>query len=122
MAELPFWYWALFGALMASSVASFLGVVTERLPRRERLGGRSHCACGRQLTALENIPVIGWLRCKGRTRCCLTALPRWYVVSEALSLLGGALGGGALGPVGIGFVAVMQLLVTGVLLWRKRSH
>lgn len=120
MNALPAWYWAVFGALVAASVASFLGVVVERVPRGERLGGRSHCACGRQLTAAENIPVIGWLRCRGRTVCCGAALPRWYVVSEAGSLLVGAGAGLVAGINGIALAGSLQVLVAGVVVVRRR--
>lgn len=81
-AELPGWYWAGFGALIGACLASFFGVVVERIPRGEGIGGRSHCACGRQLTARENVPVIGWLATGGRTRCCNVRIPTRYLVTE----------------------------------------
>jgi prepilin signal peptidase PulO-like enzyme (type II secretory pathway) len=65
-----------------SSIASFLGVVIERGKTGESITGRSHCACGRPLKRSENIPVIGWLRIMGRTRCCNTRLPIWYLIFE----------------------------------------
>ena len=65
-----------------ASIASFLGVVVERGKRKEPITGRSHCVFGRQLTWYENIPVIGWLSCGGRTRCCKQKLPVSYVLTE----------------------------------------
>ena len=67
---------------LGASIASFLGVVVERGKRKEPITGRSHCACGRQLTWYENIPVIGWLSCAGMTRCCKQRLPVSYVLTE----------------------------------------
>jgi prepilin signal peptidase PulO-like enzyme (type II secretory pathway) len=122
MSALPLWYWSVFGALLASSVASFLGVVVERLPRGERLGGRSHCACGRQLTVTENVPIFGWLRCRGRTSCCYATLPRWYVLSEASSAALGAFLGALLGVTGLVLTVVTQLLVAAMILRRRHRR
>lgn len=67
---------------LGASIASFLGVVIERVPKKEPITGRSHCACGRPLKTYENIPVFGWLRIMGKTRCCNTRLPIWYLIFE----------------------------------------
>lgn len=73
---------------LGSSIASFLGVVVERGRKGESILGRSHCACGRQLKNTENIPVIGWLKIGGKTKCCNTKLPVSYLLSEiALGLI-----------------------------------
>lgn len=82
--------WAVYGALMGAALASYGCVIAERVPRGETLGGRSHCACGRQLRAVELAPVLGWLACRGRARCCGARLPIGYLVAE---LLAGVLGG-----------------------------
>lgn len=68
--------------LLGSSIASFLGVAAERPLRGESLNGRSHCACGRKLKWHENIPVFGWLKALGKTKCCASRIPKRYVVSE----------------------------------------
>jgi leader peptidase (prepilin peptidase)/N-methyltransferase len=80
----------LVGAL-AASVASFLGVVTDRLPRGETLGGRSHCVCGAPVRATDAIPVVGFLGRRGRARCCGERIPARYVLTEAAA---GGLGAG----------------------------
>lgn len=67
---------------LGASIASFLGVVVERGRKGESILGRSHCACGRQLKNTENIPVIGWLKIGGKTKCCNTKLPVSYLLSE----------------------------------------
>ena len=82
--------WAVYGALMGAALASYGCVIAERVPRGETLGGRSHCACGRQLRAAELAPVLGWIACRGRARCCGARLPLGYLVAE---LLAGVLGG-----------------------------
>lgn len=78
------------GFVLGASLASFSGVIIERLPKGEPITGRSHCACGRQLKWYENIPVIGWLRIKGTTKCCNTKLPVWYLLFEVTAGLIGA--------------------------------
>lgn len=87
--------WALFGLV----VGSFLNVVIHRLP----LEGesvlrplRSRCpSCRRELTALDNVPVLSWLFLRGRCRTCRWAIPVRYPLIElsnaALWLVAGAL-------------------------------
>jgi leader peptidase (prepilin peptidase) / N-methyltransferase len=75
------------GAVLAvgvgASIGSFLGVVIERVPRGESLGGRSHCVCGAPIRALDNVPVISYLVRRGRARCCGASIPAWYLAIEA---------------------------------------
>lgn len=73
--------------LLGAILASFLCVVAERVPAHETLGGRSHCVCGRQLSGLENIPVLSWLVLRGRARCCGARIPAYYVLAEAVASL-----------------------------------
>jgi prepilin signal peptidase PulO-like enzyme (type II secretory pathway) len=78
--------------MLGGSIASFLGVVIERGKRKESIMGRSHCACGRPLKWYENVPVFGWLRVMGTTKCCHTKLPIWYLFFElGLGLIFGAI-------------------------------
>jgi leader peptidase (prepilin peptidase)/N-methyltransferase len=71
--------------MLGASLASFMGVVVERVPKKETILGYSHCACGRPLKWYENVPVFGWLRVGGRTKCCDTKIPAWYFVSELIT-------------------------------------
>lgn len=71
-----------FGFWFGAATGSFIGVVFSRVPEGRSLGGRSRCACGRQLTAWENIPVLSWLVLRGRARCCGTRIPAWLWVCE----------------------------------------
>jgi hypothetical protein len=74
---------ALIAGVLGAAAASFLCVVAERVPRRQSLAGRSHCVCGRQLRAVENVPVLGWLAARGRAPCCGVRIPVFYVAAEA---------------------------------------
>jgi leader peptidase (prepilin peptidase)/N-methyltransferase len=93
-------------------VGSFLNVVIHRLPRMLERGWRAQCAelageapadeppynlvvprsacpaCGRRVSALENIPVVSWLALRGRCKGCGTAISARYPIVE---LLGAAL-------------------------------
>lgn len=83
---------AVYGALVGASLASFACVVSDRVSRNEPFaGGRSRCACGRQLASWENVPVFGWVRVWGKARCCGARIPAKYVLAE---LAGGVFAGG----------------------------
>ena len=108
----------LFGVLAGACLASFGCVVVERAGI-EGINGRSHCVCGRQLKAWENVPVFGWLRVGGVARCCGAKIPSWYVLAE---VAGAVLGGiGAWFGLG-GFAAAMAIgaLVVAVARTRRR--
>jgi leader peptidase (prepilin peptidase)/N-methyltransferase len=74
----------------AASLASFLGVVTDRVPRGETLGGRSRCVCGAPVRAIDAIPIVGYLGRRGRARCCGARIPTRYVLTEAAAAALGA--------------------------------
>jgi len=76
----------LFG-LLGASLSSFASVVVERTKRHEPINGRSHCFCGRQLKWYENVPIIGWLRIGGVTKCCNTPLPKSYLIGEIVAFV-----------------------------------
>lgn len=120
MSNLPGWYWITMGVLLGGTLASFLGVVLERVPRGESVNGRSRCACGRQLRWNENVPVLGWLIARGATPCCGKRIPPAYLVGE----LSGAIALGVLawiaGPTGIGIGAVVALSTVTAIAHRRR--
>jgi leader peptidase (prepilin peptidase)/N-methyltransferase len=69
---------------------SFLTVVAHRVPRAESVvGGRSRCpACGAQIAAYDNVPVLSWLALRGRARCCGAPIsPRYPLTELALGAL-----------------------------------
>lgn len=63
---------------------SFLTVVAHRVPRRESVvAPRSRCpACGTQIAAYDNVPVLSWVILRGRARCCGVAIPVRYPLTE----------------------------------------
>jgi leader peptidase (prepilin peptidase) / N-methyltransferase len=65
-------------------IGSFLTVVAHRLPRGESVvGGRSRCpACGAQIAARDNVPVLSWLLLRGRARCCGASISPRYPLTE----------------------------------------
>jgi leader peptidase (prepilin peptidase)/N-methyltransferase len=70
----------LFGLL----IGSFLTVVAHRVPRGESVvGGRSHCpACGAQIAAYDNVPIVSWLLLGGQARCCGAPISPRYPLTE----------------------------------------
>jgi leader peptidase (prepilin peptidase) / N-methyltransferase len=81
-------------------VGSFLNVCIHRLPLRESvLWGRSHCpACGRQIRAWENIPVLSWLVLRGRCAGCRAPIPIKYPLVEIASAVVFGLSAWLFGP------------------------
>ncbi|MGH2699795.1 MAG: prepilin peptidase [Actinomycetota bacterium] len=65
-------------------LGSFGTVAAHRIPRRETIvTGRSRCPnCGRQITALENIPVVSYLVLRGRCPGCKTSISLRYPLTE----------------------------------------
>ncbi len=63
---------------------SFLTVVVHRVPAGESvLRPRSRCpACGTQLRAVDNVPVVSWLALRGRCRSCEARIPASYPLTE----------------------------------------
>lgn len=96
-------------AVLGLVVGSFLNVVIHRLPlmletdwrmqaaemagqpvpeapRFNLVAPRSACpACGHQITALENIPVISWLVLRGRCSDCGARISMRYPIVEAMT-------------------------------------
>jgi leader peptidase (prepilin peptidase)/N-methyltransferase len=72
------------GALGAL-VGSFLNVVIHRVPRGESVvTPRSRCpACGAEIRARDNVPVLGWLVLRGRCRSCRARISARYPLVEA---------------------------------------
>jgi leader peptidase (prepilin peptidase) / N-methyltransferase len=72
---------AFLGGLLAGS---FVTVVAHRVPRGESIvGPRSRCpACGAQIAAYDNVPVVSWLALRGRARCCGAPISPRYPLTE----------------------------------------
>ena len=63
---------------------SFIGVVAHRLPRGLSIvGPRSECdACGVQIAAYDNVPLLSWLWLRGQCRHCGERIPARYPLVE----------------------------------------
>jgi leader peptidase (prepilin peptidase)/N-methyltransferase len=114
-------------------VGSFLNVVIHRLPKMLERGWQAQCAelrgetpapeptynlvvprsacpaCGAQITALQNIPVVSWLMLGGKCASCKAPISPRYPVVE---ILGGLLAAYAIwrfGPTARGLAACVLL-------------
>jgi protein-glutamine gamma-glutamyltransferase len=78
---------ALFFFVIGACVGSFLNVVVYRLPRRMKLSGRkSHCPiCQVDLSFRENMPIVGWLRLRGRCLACRAPISIRYPLVEVIT-------------------------------------
>lgn len=110
MAELPLWAWIAAAAVLGLLVGSFLNVVILRLPERMTAMWRqeardvleldaeqaplppgivrepSHCPhCKHPLSAMDNIPLFGWLLLRGHCRYCKAPISIQYPLVELLS-------------------------------------
>jgi leader peptidase (prepilin peptidase) / N-methyltransferase len=72
------------GGLMGAVIGSFLNVVAHRVPRGESLvSPGSHCpGCGAEVKPYDNIPVVSWLRLRGRCRNCGMRISARYPLVE----------------------------------------
>lgn len=73
--------------VVGASIGSFLNVVAYRLPRGMSLSRpKSHCpACGHLIRRSDNVPIIGWLRLRGRCRDCNARISIRYPLVELVS-------------------------------------
>ena len=72
--------------ILGSILASFAGVIAERLGTGQSfLKGRSRCnACNRHLTTPDLIPIVSYLIQFGRCRMCSARVTYRYIVSELI--------------------------------------
>jgi leader peptidase (prepilin peptidase)/N-methyltransferase len=65
-------------------VGSFVSVVSHRVPLGESIvAPRSRCpACGTQILARDNVPVVSWVLLRGRCRECGARIPLSYPLLE----------------------------------------
>jgi leader peptidase (prepilin peptidase)/N-methyltransferase len=101
-------------------VGSFVTVVAYRVPRGESIvGPRSRCpACGIQIAAYDNIPVLSWVLLRGRSRCCGEPISARYPLTElglgTLYATTVAVLWGDGGEIALGLVFVTMLLAVTV--------
>lgn len=74
-------------AVIGLAVGSFLNVVIHRVPAGESVvSPRSACPrCGVPIGAADNVPVLSWLRLRGRSRCCDEPIPLRYPLVELVT-------------------------------------
>jgi prepilin signal peptidase PulO-like enzyme (type II secretory pathway) len=72
-------------AVLGSVLASFAGVIAERIHTGQSfLKGRSRCnSCNRYLAPRDLVPVFSWLLARGRCRTCSVRIPGLYALTEA---------------------------------------
>lgn len=120
----------LLAALMvALALGSFIGTFADRLAADFRAGGdgavlravsgRSRCLCGeRTLSVLELIPLIGYLRGRGRCAVCAAALPPFEPMAEAAALAGAAMtllcGGSPVEAIGLGAATALAFSLSWI--------
>ncbi len=71
-------------AILGLAVGSFLNVCIYRIPRKESLlHPPSRCPqCGTGLAWFDNIPVVSWIRLRGRCRQCAAPVSLQYPIIE----------------------------------------
>jgi leader peptidase (prepilin peptidase)/N-methyltransferase len=114
--------------LVGLLLGSFINVAADRVPRGESIvRPRSHCrACGRQLNAIDLLPVLGYAIRRGRCATCGTSIGPTAPVVEAVSgscmLIAIAWQGVWPGAVtGLALVTVWGLGVTGFAIRLRRA-
>jgi leader peptidase (prepilin peptidase) / N-methyltransferase len=87
LAELPPWFFRLFGPLFGLLWGSFLNVVIYRVPLGlSVVRPPSHCpSCKAPVKPYDNIPVLGWVLLRGRARCCGAKLSPRYPLIELMA-------------------------------------
>lgn len=81
---------AIFMFVLGLVAGSFVTAVAHRVPRGISIAeSRSRCpACGAQVAAYDNVPVVSWLLLRGRARCCGVRIsPRYPLTELGLGLL-----------------------------------
>lgn len=89
------------GALLGACVGSFLATLARRAPEgwRGMAWGRSRCpTCRHPLAAVELVPLLSWLRQRGRCRHCGGTISPWYPGVEAAAAAIGGLAAALLPP------------------------
>lgn len=98
-----------YALLLGLVTGSYLNVVIYRLPRElSTVLPRSRCpACGSQIRAWDNIPVLSWFLLRGRCRDCRAKISLRYPFIEALT---GALFVASVERFGLSFDALVAAL------------
>ena len=76
-------------AALGAALGSFLNVIIYRMPRGMSLiRPKSRCpACAASIRATDNVPILGWLRLRGRCRTCGAPISVRYPLVEGLAAI-----------------------------------
>lgn len=98
-------------ALLGATVASFVGVIVERINTGASWANdRSRCdSCMTTLTARDLIPMVSWVMSLGKCRTCGSKIPARHVIVEGLVALAFFTGYVLLGPTPLLFVFLVAL-------------
>ena len=82
--QLPVIVWGVFAFVVGTGVGSFLNVLVARLPyEKSIIWPGSRCAsCLRPLRKFDNLPIVGYLRLRGRCRFCGERFSIVYMLFE----------------------------------------
>ncbi len=81
--ELIFGVWVF---AVGASVGSFLNVVAWRAPQGLSVNGHSFCPqCKTRISTIDNIPLVGWFRLRGRCFNCQLPIPFKYPLYEGIA-------------------------------------
>lgn len=70
---------------VGASIGSFLNVVAYRLPLGRTVGGHSGCPyCCSAIARGDNVPVLAWIKLRGRCRTCRLPISAQYPLVEFL--------------------------------------
>jgi len=116
---------------VGASIGSFLNVVAYRLPIGRTVGGHSGCPyCCSAIARGDNVPVLAWLKLRGRCRTCRLPISAQYPLVEFLVAMiflfvfstEVARGGANLPNERIFQVPIYQVAVTSTLIMRMVSY
>lgn len=84
-------FFYLLAFLMGASIGSFIGVLIDRLPRKESIVfPPSHCTnCNHKLKWYENIPVISYIFLGGKCSSCKSKIPfKYFLIEFVFGIIG----------------------------------
>jgi len=74
---------AVFFFVVGACIGSFLNVVAYRLPLSRNIGGHSACPyCNTPIDGVDNVPVLAWIKLRGRCRSCRLPISAQYPLVE----------------------------------------
>lgn len=94
LGEMPPWFYRGLATILGLLWGSFLNVVIYRGPRgMSVVRPASRCpACGKEIEAWRNIPLVSWVLLRGKAACCgVPVSPRYPLVEAIGGLLGWAI-------------------------------